>query len=370
MRKVLLFVIGVILLAGCAKAGDPVKIDIPDVENEILIYEDNVPINGYAKDIQAHTDFIVVAEDEGGVSAIDANTHQRYWYTQYTDHSNGSIVQLVKNTSVAYDDENHYLVFNESDEADQIIVMDITYPDDPSTVTVLTGNMSGVRELKVKKLNETIPDLFSVAIMQYQIVSDTYLRRGRLGHPDVPNGEDHVTNLGFYDGVNGQFNLENPLEGFDEDDNFYFIASGQRGIKVLAKADSMNITVHTEFDVSGEALKLSIVDNYLYVACRQEGLKVFQLENGIPVSTEPIYTKSVSGIAVDVAYDRDASGNPTYLALACSSGGVYLFDIHDPANPEYLEKDSKHQTHALSVSMANGKVYVGARDKVVIYNIE
>ncbi|MBN2829288.1 MAG: hypothetical protein JXR56_03085, partial [Candidatus Cloacimonetes bacterium] len=214
MRKVLFLFIVVILFTGCAKPGDPITpIDGPT--NEILIYSTEVPTNGYAKDVHAFENYIVVAEDEGGVSIINRATLQRYWITQYSQ--NGASVQLVKNNCIAYDPENNFVAFTESDEADQGIVLDISDIDNPRYVIGLTGNMSGIKEMKIKYINEMDTVFNMLAILEYTIASDTYLRKGRLGHPNVPGGEENITNLGFLP-EGGQLNLQNGVDGFDEDD--------------------------------------------------------------------------------------------------------------------------------------------------------
>ncbi len=350
MRKLLYLLIAPLLLVACAEAGDPFSDG-----HKALVWNQNIGINGYAQDLKTNDQYLFVAEDRAGVSVIDRNTLERTWITSLAN-STGS-QELIDNNNIAYDAEHKILAFTESDEADQVIFASIEDIENPYYVGYTLGGVSAVSELRVKSVEEIIPNQVgqAVPIFEYTLASGSYLKKGSYGYYYIPEMEPDYLNLGF----SMDINVENRVNGFDEDDLFYYVASGQRGFKIIQKADTTIVDVNT----LGDAQKLSVVGDYLYVACRQEGLFVYDIKNRMAPNTEPIYHKSVSGIAVDIDYDGD------YLGLACSSGGVYLFNISDPAEPVYLDKDDSHYSHAYCVDVKDNRVYVGGRDMVAVYSI-
>ncbi len=358
MRKLLYLLIVSLLLVACAEAGDPVTTE-PNPDNEVLLWNQNIAINGYAEDIKAYDDYVLVAEDRAGVSVIDTETLDRTWITSLANDTGSQ--ELIDNNNIALVPERNIFAFSESDEADQVIFANIEDLNNPYYVGYTLGGVSAVSELTVKYVEEVIPDQMgqAVPIFEYTLSSGNYIKKGEYGYYYIEGMEPDYLNLGF----SVDINVENKINGFDEDEDYYYVASGQRGFKIVEKtATSGNVIA--DVDTPGDTQKLTIVGNYLYVACRQEGLYVYDVTDRTNPVAEPIYTKSISGIAVDIDYD----GN--HLALACSSGGVYLFDVEDPANPSYIEKDSSHYSHAYCVAVKDNKVYVGGRDIVAVYAIE
>ncbi|MDP8231095.1 MAG: hypothetical protein P9L91_00335 [Candidatus Zophobacter franzmannii] len=354
MRKLILLLMAVVILVGCAKAGNPVS------TNEVLVLSDSVPLNGYARDVEVYEDYIVIAEDKAGLSLVNRSSGERIWITSVSIGEESK--ELVDINNVAYLSEFGILAYTESLEADQINIVDVSDFTNPAYMSTILGGVSGIYELRLEVAGPPEQGADSVALFYYSFASSGYLKKGGFGY--FVGVEDNVLNLGFIPG-NGQLNAQNDIYGYDEDEDYYYLASGQRGVKIMSKlSEDIGVIINSEFDVAGEALDAVIIGNYLYVACRQEGIKVFDVTDRNSPVIEPLYERSTSGLASDLAHE----GN--YLALASTSGGVYLFNVSDPSAPSYIEKDSSNSGYTYSVSIKDGYVFAGARDKLTIFEIK
>nr|MBC8478504.1 hypothetical protein [bacterium] len=119
--------------------------------------------------------------------------------------------------------------------------------------------------------------------------------------------------------------------------------------------------VFTDFD--NDANDLLLQDGYLYIADGIYGLKVYQLNNTIPLELTEIATLPLEGDA------RKIVAEDGLLVVCAAAGGVYCVDISDPFQPTILSRYEASYT-AYDLELRNNHLFVAwSSSGVLVLNI-
>jgi hypothetical protein len=114
-------------------------------------------------------------------------------------------------------------------------------------------------------------------------------------------------------------------------------------------AQASEQSVFTDFD--NDINDLILQDGFLYIADGAYGLKVFRLEDTIPLELTEITTLSLAGDARRLVIDENL------LVVCAGAGGVYCIDIADPFLPVVLSRYQASYT-AYDVELQDDHVFV------------
>ncbi len=352
-------VIGIVILAatlfmGCAKANDPYKDTSYTIDK---IY----PTMGEPVDFVIGPDKIYIAEDQGGFSIYDKSNGTKYFggtiiYPQ-GDPATEIPYHLTSVQFINYSRNSNYIfVYNRDNTTSNIIYfLDIT---DPTRPIYKYNEIGGTYNIK---------DMFF-----YNTPSPGYQDRFATINPDANGSKSYLRISDFlsndpYSGLpnsnqNFVLNLFTELKGLDIVDSLAYIATSQTGVQVYdTNGETLPITppLLGFIDTPGDATKLKVAGNYIYVADKQAGLQVIDKSNLLDMKI--VYNYDTVGYAESIAIE----GNR--LVVGSGGGGAYVFDISNPAQPKLLTNIPTNVLgYVNKVLIDDGFVYVASRDKGIV----
>jgi hypothetical protein len=109
------------------------------------------------------------------------------------------------------------------------------------------------------------------------------------------------------------------------------------GLRVLDISDPTKPLWLSFFDTPSEALAVTVVDQYAYVAANAAGLRIIDVSN--PSTPIEVGAYDTPGFVRDVEVVENrvylAEGNG-YIPWQHAEGALYILDVSDPATPQYL----------------------------------
>lgn len=277
---------------------------------------------GYARDVYVGQDHIYIAEDQAGFSIYNKNNELVTQY--YGNIENARLIHAV-------DDKNRLFVYDRYGSPASIMVYDISNPSIPLEMPPITGQTSSVEDLKCQMKADSTIDILWTHGNKYQYGNYNDFWLGSFSY-DFPNA----------------------VAGFSIDDTLLFVTGEQRGLYVVNRN---NGDILSEVNTTGEALAVTILDNYAYVADKTYGIAVIDISDIL--NPQVVATHQTSGYAQKIAVQGDN------LVVASGGGGVYLFDISDPTKPELIDRwDDSDIGYTYDVEMYNGEVFVATREGV------
>jgi hypothetical protein len=335
--RFLLIILGimVLILTGCAKANSPADTSVMELIR-------TVPTVGDAIDIDVSPTNIYVAEDLAGVSIIDRTSFQRKWYTEVVGME-GSIRNLFKIKNITAVESEHKLFLNETNQADEIQIIDTATPDTLVIKGTIVGGTSGISDLQFYATND-MSNQFSI---EGAFVTGFEFKLG-----------GYSREFDTWYGFTQQLILPTFLGGFDLTDQYIFLAAKQRGLIILNRSSGAMIS---ELDLPGEANKIKVHGNYAYIACRQEGLQVVNISD--VQNPALVYSFDTTG------YANSVSVNEHYALVGSGGGGAYLFNIMNPQRIRLLENKTT-AGYVNDVAIDGTDAILATRDQgVLIYRL-
>lgn len=312
MKEVKYLVFVLIILTACAQQNDPFK------PEEILQVETYYQTGGFARDLAISDNLLFVAADQAGFYIFNRENGQQLT-NYYETFENARLIDYVARDSLLF-------IYDRYGEFAGIRIFDVANPTEPAEQMLLTGR--NVDALKCSSND--------------------------AGNIDIITTADNKIKYGEYDGVfwySYFTSFYNAVEGFDLDDNYFYVCGEQLGIYISEKASGNLLTI---FDTPGSSLAVKKVDNFLFVANKQEGISIIdisQLEQ-----PEEVFWQDTSGYAQNL----DIYAN--FLAVASGGGGVYLFDISDVHNTEFLDRvDDSKIGYTYQVKFFDGALYAATK---------
>jgi hypothetical protein len=194
-----------------------------------------------------------------------------------------------------------YLAHYDSGGLNGLIILDITYRDDPNRVSLyLTDNPFGV-----------------TVAGNYVYIADwsSGLRIIDITDPAVPKETSMAETSGNARDVN--------VVG-----GYAYIADGDKsGLSVIDIADPATPVVTGSYDTPGAAIALDVAGDYAYVADGAAGLQIIDVSDpGTPVKTG-VYDPAGYAIAQHI----EKVGNMVFITA--TEGGLRIVDISNPSTP-------------------------------------
>ena len=302
--------------AGCADFLEPI------ITNGELRIDAIIETIGYALDVFVGEDNIYIAEDQAGFSIYNKQNELVTHY--YGNIENAQLIQAVE-------DKNRLFVYDRYGSPAAIMVYDISDPTIPVEMPPITGQTSNIEDVKCElKPDNTINILW------------THANKYQFGNYD--------------DFWLGSFSYEfpNAVSGFTLQDTLIFVTGEQRGLYIAKRSTG---TIISEINTTGEALAVTVCENYAYIADKTYGITVVDFSD--VEHPKVVNTYNTTGYAQQI----DAEGD--YLVLASGGGGVYLFDISQRDTPIFIDRwDDSDIGYTYDVKLYNGEVFVATREGV------
>lgn len=324
-KTIFIILIIIAIITGCAKSTEPVSFE------DILKIDIFYSTIGYARDIFVSDSLLYIAEDQGGFSIYNHLTDLQYSHFSSFEFENVRLISAVEEENILFVYDRYggsagIRVFNISDLTDPLEVMFITNRNIEAIKTYANDN--GTIEILATKEDE----------FRYGEYNGVYWYQ--YFFTDFPNY----------------------LMGFDVDSTCIYIAGEQLGLYIVDRtATTLNILSIT--DTPGEALAVKLVNNYVFIADKQEGFSIIDISN--KENPEIIFQKDTSGWAQSI----DVEGN--YLVIGSGGGGVYLYDISDIQNPRFIDRvDDAIIGYTYKVAFRDGKIFAATKKGVYKLSFE
>jgi hypothetical protein len=359
MRRtaIVLGVFTVLVLFGCAKAADPVK-----PAAGLLTIDHIYPTVGDPLDVSVDDTKLYIAEDQAGLSVYDRQTSLlKDRFFEY-----GPKILRVKTVSVIPSLHRLYLV--NSTDSDQILIFD-------------TDNLNGVNYSQI--LGQTS----DVKWCEFMPASHEYTYYAQVWNPYALSSAQGLSLKGYStikytyaitdpSSVNtdtGQdvfdFGADLVIKGVTRDDQYVYTAADQRGLVIFRIMPSSHCNTDDplpfvqagEADTPGEACALVLSGDYVYIADAQGGLQTINVAD--PANP---FRVDEAAYATD-AFARSIAVDGNYLLVGTYGDGVYLFDISNPAKPQFKDHIDKADIGYVNrIETYDGKFWVASRDKGVV----
>ena len=316
----------IVLLSGCAKPSEPF--------NGALNIERHIETGGYVWDISVSDSLIFIAEDQAGFSIYN-----------YLNNNFVCIVDSLYALNVPFenvrkiyvvDEEELLFVYELYGTAKGIHIFDITNRTEPIFLLLITGNTNNIKKMI------SIPNPDGGVTLNWTNSNAINFR------------ESNNWNVGI------AYYFQNSVSGFDLNTNYFVIAAQQLGIHIVERITG---EVVCTMSTPGEALDVKIVDSYVFVALREAGFAVFDITD--EEAPELVYLEDVDEHIYTVDCEDD------YLVLGSHAGGVYLYDVSNPADPKFLGNiDNDIIGYTYEAEIYNGRIFAATRQGVYLINIE
>ncbi len=321
----IIYIIIIAIIAGCAKSTEPVSFE------DILKIDMFYSTIGFARDIFVSDSLLYIAEDQGGFSIYNHLTNIQYSHFSSFEFENVRLISAVEEDSILF-------VFDRYGDFAGIRIFNISDLTNPQEDMFLTG-------LNIEAIKTYANDNGTIEILATKANEYCY-------------GEYGEHNGVYWYEYN--FSFPNYLMGFDVDSTYIYLAGEQLGLYIADRTtgDILSIT-----DTPGEALAVKLVNNYVFIADKQEGFSIIDISN--KENPEIIFQKDTSGWAQSI----DVEGN--YLVIGSGGGGVYLYDISDVQNPRFIDRvDDAIIGYTYKVAFRDGKIFAATKKGVYKLSFE
>ena len=320
----------VVAFVGCAQPNDPLATETVESLNVVHFY----PTTGYVLDAAVTADRIYAAEDQAGFSIFNHQTNALLVDFYESNYENMRLIQPVEEDSLL-------VVYVPYGGLNGIRIFDISDPEDVQNVATISGQTTDLFEMKTYRHDDGIEVIWSLDNGTNKIMLG-----GSLAF-------DEEFNSWLWAGGVADYEFDFEIGKFDFANNHFFICSEQLGISIYQRGEFAPTFV-SRFDTKGIPQSVKVVDDFVYVADRQNGLVIADISD---LNNPQIVAEvATSGYAQDVAVEGD------YLALASGGGGLYVFDISDPVNPRRIGRiDDSEIGYTYNVNIQDGKIFAGSR---------
>ena len=334
-----IMIFSVLLFVSCAKPKDPVS---PSIANGLSLVH-LLETTGYTYDAVATDDYIYAAEDQAGFRIFDKSDNSTIVDFYDSLYENMRII-------IPHEEENLLFIYNSYGESTGILVFGIDDKENPQIFPGIVGDTSGVFDMKTITHEDGIEVIWSI-----NASSDKILLGGRYAY-------DEENQMWTWTGGSTEYTFNYEIGKFDVEGDYFYICSDQLGVTIVERGEWEPIELG-RFDTKGLPQAVKVVDNFVYVADRQNGVVIADVSE----KTDPFVVKELetSGYAQEI----DVEGN--ILAVASGGGGVYAFDITDPTNPVEIGRiDDSEIGYTYNVHIYNGIIYASTRLGVAKISID
>ncbi|HPR17101.1 MAG TPA: hypothetical protein PLD62_02530 [Candidatus Cloacimonadota bacterium] len=312
------------LLVSCAQPNDPAE-----NESALKIYN-TIETEGYAFDFAVSDELLFIAEDQCGFSIYNFVSGSMYCHIDSLN--DGTLYENVRKIAGSAD-KNVMIVYDRYGEHARFDVFNISDLINPLFLISNISNTSDVQKIVTSKNSDNNAQFTWTSANSFSIASYD------------ENWSNEVA-----------VDFANSVGGFDFNDEIAVIAAEQSGLHFVDLATEETLLT---YDTIGEALDVKLVDNYAFVALRQEGFMILDITD--PVHPVEIHQEDVG----EIIYTIDVKDN--FMLLSSHSGGVMLYDISDLTEPELAGRLSDNKIgYTYKAAFAGDYIVASTRVGVVI----
>jgi hypothetical protein len=310
-----------LLAIGCATPSEP---EINE-EQEKLTYDTIKNTDGYVYDLVLYDNKIFAAEDQAGFSiySLTGTLLENY----YKDNISARAIHISTSDSLIY-------LYNR------------------------TGSPGGLTLFHFSTmLNEVFFEIYgdTAGLKDIFTLDDEALKVYWSGGTEISSSYFNEE-LNWWE-AGQSYEFPAPINKLHHDEDRFYVTGAQLGIFVM---DIETGNILQTINTPGEARDVKFVDNTLFVACQEEGFQIIDIAD----LNNPIvaFHTDTSGYAQSIAVEN------SLLAVGSGGGGVYVYDVSDIYNPEYLGRISTTKIgYTQVVKIKNNEIYAGT--KTGIYKI-
>lgn len=340
MRSVVLLLMSslIIVMAGCAKANDPVNPSNNGVE-----YVMTIPAVGDPLDIEISDNLLFAAEDQAGFEVLNKTTGARIAWQQTANFG----TYLKETRLVRYQKDSKLLFIFDRDAQDYIGYFDMTDPATPIYKDKVQGGTNYITDFQFLPYNST-DQTFSF----YRTCNtDGSYRSIRCDFDpaQIPASNDNADYTITYPFTCGKFD-------YDHSNNKMYVGARQYGLYCY---NTISKTLVESFNSDGEVMDVKVQSGYAYLADRQGGFKIVNISDSTNFNL--VYTYNTPSFATNV------SVNSNYAAVSAGTNGVYIFNISNPANASFKAHLTFEEVGYVNTILFDGNtLYVASRDKGIL----
>jgi len=334
-----LLLCSLLLFTGCAQANDPLE---PD-QSTGLTLEHFYETTGYVYDLRVTEDRVYVAEDQAGFSIYNHKTDELVVDYYDASYENMRLVQPIEKDSLL-------VVFVPYGGLNGIRVFDISDMNNILNVATISGNTTDLFEMHAIRHSDGYEIIWSLDNGDNKIMLG-----GRLAF-------DESVNSWLWTGGEAEYDFNFEIGKFDVVGDTLYVCSDQLGITIMQRGQYEPVILG-RFDTKGLPQAVKVVDDFVYVADRQNGIVIADAT----VKTNPVVINEF--LTTGNSQELDVEGN--ILAVASGSGGVFAYDISDPMNPVALGRiDDSVIGYTYNVEIQNGVIFASTRLGVAKISID
>ncbi|MBZ0263544.1 T9SS type A sorting domain-containing protein [bacterium] len=323
-------------------------LDIQNIENSIVIVTENELLH-YSLDNPASPALVATTEivDIGEVCIFEnlvfvyqndrINVEHNLIVVDFSNPAEPEIIENVDlpggiATMTTFNDE--YLLLSMS--YDMIKVMDISDPTDINLVSQFEIDFTCRQLLQISE------DI----VYHLDSHDDIYV----YDFSDIMNPE-----------LIDSFEMDSP-EYLDKADNILAVATFSDGFYLLDITDpgDRNEIAHVQSD-PGSISEVRIRGNFAYVMDKHSGFRIVDISDQENMIEVGFYEMDFDGINFDLLNE--------YVFIANYGEGVYILDISDPTNIEFVSRLNDPELNAQSTFASGNLLYVAASLSLIIYDI-
>lgn len=342
LKRVIILLIVLLTILSCAKKSTEFKVE------HILSLDAVIPTDGNPVDMDVSSSRLIVAEDEGGVSVINLSNYARKSYMNMPNSNTGT-TQMSKIRKVSAVEDLNMIFLSGAGNTDKIWLVNSSNPDSLKLTqqASITGGTSDMSDVYFRKLASATDTTFYEGV--YCVIND--LSYGKVSAP--------IPTLPASWGVAFTKTPQGTPKGAYIYNDYIYAACDQLGLYIYSRIDGSLIG---NVDLPGNALKIRVLGNYAYLACKQDGLQIVNISN--PAAPVKIGSIDTSGYATNL----DVWEN--HVVVASGGSGFYVFDVSNPAAP-VLKDHITDAGYVNDVKYFNHKIMVASRDRgILIYSVE
>jgi hypothetical protein len=134
-------------------------------------------------------------------------------------------------------------------------------------------------------------------------------------------------------------------------DNYAYVADGYGGMQIYDISDLEDIELANSFKRPANARAISLMDNLAFIAA-DNSIQIYDV-------SDPLEAYWISTYEIDIQYDQDIVAVDDYAYVACGVNGLKILDVSDPWGTHMVGK-LKARGMSRSLAVDGNFVYIAA----------
>ena len=325
-KNLLLFISGVILLAGCGKPKDPESLTPSDGGYKIV---SRIASSGFSNDVVKKDNLLYIAQGEGGLLIYDiTNPAVPSFISLTTDKLRGYAGKIAIRDSAVYLAANTF----------GINVVNVSQPDTPR-VAITNLGVKPARNFHI------------MGHYLFTAISEQGVGIAEISYPTEPDVRGQFATIGYAYGL-----------ATSSDSNYLFVAGGEMGLTIYNISDFQEgYGIYPKAgwcDAPGDAEAIVLDENrsLAFMACGTSGLQILDYSD-----TASVF---VAGVYDSAGYAKDLYLDDNKIYMSAQLGGMQIIDVTNPAAPKLI--GAVKTKYALGIDADDQYIYLADEDEGVL----